>query len=511
MYSDQPNILLITSDQQHYSTVGALNERIRTPALDRLAAEGTLFARAYCPNPTSTPTRASILTGNYPSQHGAWSLGTKLLESAPTLGEHLRHAGYATSLIGKAHFQPLASKPGYESLECQPTLRDLDFWRRFNGPWYGFEHIEIARMHGDESHAGQHYAIWMEERGLANWRDYFRPWPEKGREGRQYWESDERVWSLPEEFHYTRWTAERTIAQVERAAAAGRPFFAWASFHDPHPPYILCRPWASMYRAEDMAPGRLVPGEHDKNPPHFRLTQDPEGGRKFRELYFEDQGIHGGHCQVRDPEEVKKDMAIYYGMVSFMDAEIGRVLDALDRLGLAGRTIVVFASDHGHFLGQHGLVAKGPFHYEDLLRVPFIVRWPGRVPPGARSAALQNLVDLAPTFLEAAGVPIPGVMTGVSQLGTWCGGPAARAWSITENRHTRTNFHLRTFVTDRYKITVYRKGEDGELFDLREDPAEVRDLWHEPSAQALKGRLLYEFMQATLACEWTPMPRIAGA
>ncbi len=514
MYTDLPNILLITSDQQHYSTLGAVNDRIRTPALDRLCAEGTRFDRCYCPNPTCTPTRASIVTGMYPSQHGAWSLGTKLFEDVPTVGDLLQDAGYATTLVGKAHFQPLATEPGYESLECQPILRDLDFWRSFHGPWYGFEHVEVARMHGDESHAGQHYAIWMEERGLKDWRDYFQAWPpEPDRKGKRqhYWEAEERVWRIPEQMHYTRWTGERTRAAIERAAAAERPFFAWASFHDPHPPYVVPEPWATMYRPEDMVPGSLTPGEHEKNPLAFRLTQDPDASAKFRDHFFEDHGIHGGHCQKRDPEEIKKDMAIYYGMTSFMDDEIGRTLDTLEGLGLAQNTLVVFTTDHGHFLGQHGLVAKGPFHYEDMLRLPMIVRWPGRVPAGKVSTAIQNLIDYPVTFLAAADVPVPGEMTGLNQLETWSGGGAARTWSITENRHTLTNVHLRTYVNDRYKITVWRKGEDGELFDLREDPGEVNNLWHEPSAQALKGRLLYEFMQATLACESTAMPRIAGA
>lgn len=132
--SKQPNILLITSDQQHWSTLGFLNPKIKTPNLDRLAREGANFSRAYCPNPTCTPTRASIITGLYPSVHGAWSLGTKLPEDVPTVGDVFQQHGYATTLIGKAHFQPLASTPKQTSIECQPTLRDLDFWRSFHGP-----------------------------------------------------------------------------------------------------------------------------------------------------------------------------------------------------------------------------------------------------------------------------------------------------------------------------------------------------------------------------------------
>ncbi|MDH4178981.1 MAG: sulfatase-like hydrolase/transferase, partial [Armatimonadota bacterium] len=130
-----PNLLLITSDQQHWNTLGVDNPRIRTPNLDRLAREGLMCDRAYCPNPTCSPARASIITGMYPAWHGCWTIGVKLPEDVPTIGDVLQADGYATTLIGKAHFQPLASTPESPSLECHPTLRDLDFWRRFHGPW----------------------------------------------------------------------------------------------------------------------------------------------------------------------------------------------------------------------------------------------------------------------------------------------------------------------------------------------------------------------------------------
>jgi arylsulfatase A-like enzyme len=507
MSTTRPNILFITSDQQHASTLGRVNDRLRTPALDRLCDEGTRFDRAYCVNPTCTPTRASMITGLYPSQHGAWTLGTKLFEDVPTLGDYLTELGYATALVGKAHFQPLATRYGMESIECQPVLRDLDFWRNFRGPWYGFRQVETARMHGCESHAGQHYALWMEERGLEDWQDYFEDWPrnpEKAKALRQ-----NRSWDLPEEFHYTTWTGERSVAQIEQAVEEGRPFFLWASFHDPHPPYIVSEPWASMYDPADMEPGHLLEGEHDANPEHFRKTQerDPDYWRAAAR----GEAIHGGHGHLHDVEELKKDMAVYYGMVSFMDKEIGRILDALDRLGIADNTLVVFTTDHGHFLGQHGLIAKAIHHYEDLLKIPFIVRWPGRVPAGRVSGDIQNSVDLAPTFLAAAGQDVPFDMTGLNQLPSWTGSQPVRTWSITENHHGTTHFHMRTYVNERYKITVYRDGTEGELFDLEQDPGEQKNLWNDPAAARTKQTLMHEFLQACLQYEQTRMPRIAGA
>ena len=318
-----------------------------------------------------------------------------------------------------------------------------------------------------------------------------------------------RRWALPEEFHYTRWTGERTIAQIERAKEENKPFFIWSSFHDPHPPYIVPAPWADMYDPADMVPGRLTEGEHDRNTLHFRKTQENDAA--FWQEAAGGEVIHGGRSHLHDIGELKKDIVCYYGMVSFVDRKTGRMLDALEQSGLAQDTLVVFSTDHGHCLGQHGLIAKAIHHYEDLLRVPFIVRWPGRVPAGGVSDAIQNLVDLAPTFLSAVGLEIPGTMTGINELEAWRGRGPAWTGTIVENHHGTANFHMRTYINQRYKITVYRDGSDGELFDLQEDPAETCNLWRSPEAQNLKCRMLHEFMQATLREEPMRMPRIANA
>lgn len=502
---DRPNILLITSDQQHWQTLGHNNPRISTPALDRLAAEGTDFTRAYCASPVCSPSRSTMITGMYPSLHGCWTIGVKLAEDLPTLGEALSAAGYATALIGKAHFQPLGSTPEQSSLECHPTLRDLEFWRGFHGPWYGFDHIELARNHGDEHLVGQHYAIWLEEQGLSNWRDYFMPLPsEPARPHRRH------SWDLPQELHYTPWTAERSIAQIERAAQEQRPFFVWASFHDPHPPYLVPEPWASMYDPADMQPGRLVPGEFEHMPPHYALTQQ----QKPDFSAYDESGFpnHGFHSHLIDEELLRKDIAVYYGMISFMDQQIGRILERLDQLGLAQNTLVVFSTDHGHFLGQHGLTAKGAFHYEDMLRLPFLVRWPGHVPAAVSSAAIQSLVDLAPSFLDAAGLPIPGIMQGLSQLDVWRGQQErVRSWAMVENRHQPSALHVRSYVEERYKITIYRGQDYGELFDLRDDPEERHNRWDDQEYAQIKGEMMRRFLNAELEREPTRYARIAHA
>ena len=506
----RPNILLITSDQQHFSTLGFANPHIKTPALDRLAREGTNFTRAYCTNPTCTPSRASIITGLYPAWHHAWSIGCQLPHDVPTVGAHLAAQGYDTTLVGKAHFQPLRNGPGTDSVERQPLVRDLDFWRTFEDshcPWYGFQHVETCRNHGDESHVGGHYAIWMEERGLKNWRDYFL---EPNAEGYGAKPCKEGAWALPPEHHYTTWTAERTIAHLDRCAAGDQPFFLWSSFHDPHPPYLVPEPWASMYDPADMPIGQLQPGELEtmcpyvaetqKEKPDFSAWKD-EGG----------QGNHGLHRHHPDPDKLRKHMAIYYGMTSFMGQQIGRILDKLDELGIADNTLVVFTTDHGHFLGQHGLVAKA-FMYDDNTRLPFLARFPGRIAAGGQCSALQSLVDLAPTFLQAAGAPVPGLMQGVNQLPVWEGQlQHARTDLIVEHRHQPTKYTVRSYVNQRYKLNVYRGHDFGELFDLQEDPGEIRNRWSDPAYADVKHRLMFDFLQAEMNREPTRQPRVAGA
>ncbi|SDU79864.1 sulfatase family protein [Jiangella alkaliphila] len=497
----RPNILLITTDQHHYQAMGTRTPVLQTPHLDALAAGGVTVDRAYCPNPTCSPTRASILTGQYPSTHGCWALGTKLDEERTTVGQLLSRTGYSTSLIGKAHFQPLASRPDQTSLECPPILRDLDFWRTFTGPFYGFDHIELARNHADERWAGQHYAIWLEEQGIADWPAYFQ---NEDRSNRRT-----HCWDLPEDLHYTTWTAERSIAAIDRAVDAAEPFFLWSSFQDPHPPYLVSEPWASMYDPADITPPPAAAGELSRMHPWFFETQRDQPD--FSPWADSPYPTHGFGRQVRDEADLRRDIAVYYGMISFVDAAVGRILEHLEARGLAHNTLVVFTTDHGHFLGHHGLTVKGPFHYEDLLRIPFLARLPGHIPAGTSTQSLTSLIDLAPTFLALAGIDAPVAMQGVNQLDAWAGGGPARDHVLVEDRFQPTTVHVRSYIGDRYKLTVYRGTDHVELFDLAEDPNELHNLAGDPEAQPLRAELMHRFVQADIARESSQYERIAPA
>lgn len=497
------NILLITSDQHHYSLMGYNNPQIKTPNLDRLAAEGMVFDRAYCPNPTCTPSRASIITGQYPSQHGAWALGTKLPEDAPVVGDDFRRAGYRTGLIGKAHFSPVVGTEEFPSLESRQSLDDLEFWRSFKGIFYGFEDIDLNRDHGN-SNAGQHYAMWLEEQGLTNWREYFK---ESGGDAG----TDGFIWKLPEKYHYTHWITERAGARLEEYKRNRENFFLWISHPDPHGPNVAPERWANMYDPKMIDVPTITDGEHDRNPPHHQLTQRVKPDRS---MYVEEGGsdCHGIHSHLHKHKNAAEAVATLYGRVSMMDHYIGKTLDKLEELGLAEDTLVVFTTDHGDFFGQHGLHGKGAFHYEDMIRLPFIARLPGMIDAGSRTNAMLSLVDLAPTFLDIAGIDIPRRMTGKSQRSVLAGAAeAVRDHVIVENHHQPTTLHLKTYVDARYKITVYFNQCYGELFDLENDPGEVNNLWDDPDSQLLKSELMLKYIHAELGKEPMWMPRLASA
>lgn len=503
MPETKTNILFISTDQQHWSAMGYLNPEVHTPNLDRLVKRGTTFHRSYTVNPTCTPTRSSWITGLYPSQHGAYSLGTKLMEHIPTIGDYLQEGGYHTALVGKAHFQPLRDTEAYTSLESYPILHDLDFWRDFQGPFYGFQHVELARNHTDESHAGQHYALWMEEKGYSDWRKYFLPGHDKLQPGQS--------WEIPEEIHYNTWIAERTNALMEQYSQDDQPFFLWASFFDPHPQYMVPEPYASMYDPEKVTVPAFKAGEFDDKPPYFKLAhqQNPD----FSEFYEPDgNAIHGSGSHLRSEETKAKNIATMYGMMTMLDVYIGKILDRLDQLGLTENTLVCFTSDHGDLWGQHGLVAKAIHHYEDLLRVPLVVSMPGIIPQGVVSEALQSTLDLPQTFLSFAGPPIPRNMTGVDEKPVWTGEvESIRDHVMVENQHQPTTMNMRTFINQRYKITVHYNQPYGELYDLQEDPGELVNLWDDPGNQDLKQGLLLDFVHAEMAKALLPMPRIAPA
>ncbi|TME05641.1 MAG: DUF4976 domain-containing protein [Chloroflexi bacterium] len=289
--------------------------------------------------------------------------------------------------------------------------------------------------------------------------------------------------ALPEEDHSTTWIADRAIDWLRTVEG---PFMAWVSFCDPHHPMDPPAPWSGMYTPADVAPllPKPKPGELEGKPPIHKAW-----ATGFRGTAYESANPGGASLK---PEQLAVMIAGYYGMVSMLDANIGRVLEALEARGLSGETMVIMSSDHGDLLGDHRMLFKGPVHYDGLLRVPLIVR-------GGPYEAAQvvddpvGLVDLAPTMLDAAGLPVPEWMEGrpLDRL--------PREHVVTENDHDAAfKLSVRTLTTSRYKLTRYvdREGT-GELYDLQEDPGETVNLWEAKGTLKLRSELQAELDGAT--------------
>jgi arylsulfatase A-like enzyme len=482
------SVLLITTDQQRADSIGAYGNPVcQTPNLDALAAAGTRFAAARTQNPYCQPSRATILTGTYPSTHGVVSNGVDLPEAAAagSVATHFGRAGHRTAFFGKAHFAstfPMLPTGRLESVEGSAAMAD-----GWHGPYFGFDHAElilfghnlrIAPIMGQWSWClgpppfGLHYGRYLfrdgHERGVERLRLMQPEAAGRTWDHTQTWKS-----ALAEEDHPTTWVADRA---VEWLRAADGPFFAWVSFTDPHHPMDPPRPWADMYDPSDVVEvlPRVVPGELDGKPPIHRLWAT---------------GQRGGPLEWANPggaslttEELATMVAGYYGMVSQLDHAIGRVLAAVPDLD---DTLVVATTDHGELLGDHQMVFKGPLHYEGLLRVPLIVRGDGFA-PGAVVDDPVGTIDIAPTALAAAGLPVPDAMEGrpLTALG--------RDHVLTENDHQMVfRLPLRTITTRTHKLTRYEQLDGvGELYDLVDDPGELVNRWDDPACAATRSELL---------------------
>ena len=482
-----PNILFLLSDQQRADTLGVLNPAIRTPNLDRLASRGTVYTRCYPPTPVCLPCRGSLLSGRYPSATGAVNNMTALRPGlGPMVADVFREGGYYTHMIGKSHVHPCHDPASPESA---PHIHDRAYYRKWHGPWYGFEHADLNIGHSTEAHAcGMHYGVWLEEKGIDTDR-YF------GHTKYDQYGS----WDLPEEVHNSAWVAETVIAAMKQAQAEGKPFYISANFQDPHNPCMVPEPWASMYDPDALPRFGFKPGEPEcfaDKPPFYREIFEREG--EYAAQYGPGGPSHATNAAHLgySPRETQENAACYYGMVSLMDHHIGRILDALEANGALENTIVVFSSDHGDFLGDHGLWWKELYPYEEGLRVPCIVSWPGQLPEGRQSDALQGLIDLAPTWIRLAGLPAEPMFQGVDQAAVWRGDvPRLREGIVVEDRPHNDDFNQRVYMTQRYKLVVYTQLDWGELYDMADDPDQIRNLWNDPEHADLRFRMLQELLR----------------
>lgn len=500
------NILFITSDQQRYDALGVNGGCVaRTPVLDGFARAGIRYTHPHVHNVVCMPSRSTMLTGQHPRTHGVIANGIPLPANAPSVARWLRtKAGYRTALIGKAHFEP----------HLDPTLRFVEnrgASADWTGPWRGFEHVELA-THGPMG--GHHYASWL-------WREH----PEDvagfatvltGSGGGDTGAPEVAHNPIPRAHYHTDWVADRTIDWLD-SINAGEPWFCWMSFPDPHHPFD---PPASEvrdridWRAMELPAGH--PGSREQieavlrgKPRHwfdwYRGTfRNPEGGPTR---------FVPGELTV---DQLKEINAVIHVENELIDEAVGRVHDWLIRTGQDAITDIIYTSDHGELQGDYGLLFKGPYHVESLLRVPMIWRPApcAEVAPAVVDEPVGH-VDLAPTFCNIACVDIPEWMQG-AVLPHEPGGDRREVITTFDSQFAQVGMHLKTIFRDGMLCTVYEprtygeggefpfywslwghgttvpdyRGTEGELYNCGEDPHQWHNLWNDPSRRALRDDLI---------------------
>ncbi len=457
----RPNILWICTDQQRYDTLGCTgNPFVRTPHVDRLAEDGVLFQGAYGQSTVCTPSRASFLTGRYPRTTRCRQNGQSIPADEVLVTRLLAEAGYTCGLSGKLHLSACHPATG------AATERRIDD---------GYAEFHWSH-HPTPSWPANEYGHWLRERGAR-----FATTPYGG--------SAYVRAGMPPELHHTTWCAQKAINFITAHAGTQRPWLFSVNLFDPHHPFDPPESYLQRYtdRLDEIPLPQHEPEELAHKPVFQRI--DAQGAYDGRAGFATAAMIERDHRLVR---------ADYWAMVDLIDDQVGRLLAALDATGQRDNTLVLFMTDHGEMLGDHGIYLKGPYFYEPMVHLPLIVSWPRAVPAGRRSQALVELVDLAPTLLDAAGIERWPGMQGRSLWPLLTGQAALQTHRADVYCEYYNAFHHRqaqaTMVrTERYKLVVYHGTDTGELYDLEQDPQETHNRWgdpaHEPDKLALLGRL----------------------
>ncbi len=470
--SEKPNILWLCTDQQRYDTIRALgNSLVNTPNIDRLISEGVTFTRAYCQSPVCTPSRASFLTGRYPRTTRCRQNGQAMPPDEQLISKILADNGYTCGLAGKLH---LASCSDHKV-----ETRIDDGYSTFH--W---------SHHPQPDWPENAYTQWLASKGKT-WEElYTGPGTDYLKEG------------IPTEYHQTTWCAEMTIDFIQENK--GKPWMFSFNCFAPHHPFDPPKEFLEKYNPDEMPLPKYREGELDNKPTFQQLDHEWAHNTPG---YFHVTGMRD-----QDKREVT---AAYLAMCEHIDQQVGRIIDALDESGQRDNTIVIFMSDHGEMLGDHGIYLKGPHFYEEALRVPLTIRWPGHFKPDHRVEGLVELTDLAPTLLECAGIDVPNRMQGRS-LREHLNGDANpshfRDFVFSEyyNSWTHEDGYGTMLRTETEKIVVYHGTKDGELYDLENDPDEFENLWDSPNHQELKLHLMKQCFDASVFTMDPDPPRLGA-
>ena len=442
---DRPHILFLMTDQHRADCTGADGNRVvRTPHIDRIAREGVLFRRAYSSTPTCTPARTALLTGLSPWHHGMLGM-IGMAERYPLEKPHaLRDAGYYTMSVGKQHFNPMRNGHGYHRMVLdEHCVCGLGPQGVAASPQRMLERCDYESWFWSEApHLDPHATeLW--------WNDY-----------------PARAFALPERLHATRWTGD-TAVNFLNGYQGGQPFFLKVSFIRPHSPYD--------------PPGRFMKMYQDAPLPEAfagRWAARNEARNSDRD------DIWRGKLS---PAEIRRSRQGYYGSVSYVDEQVGRILEALEKRGLLDETLILFTSDHGDMTGDHNLWRKS-YAYESSARVPMLMRWPTGLISAPRGQVMDQPVelrDVLPTFLEAAGRPAPRPIDGRSLLSlVKSRGAGWREFiDLEHNICYSPENHWNALTDGRWKYIFHALHGEEQLFDLASDPHELQDLAGEPARE----------------------------
>ena len=458
-----PNILFILTDQQRADTVHAAgNRHIRTPTMDRLCREGVRFSRAYTPSPVCVSARGCILSGQYPHNSGCFDNGFLQPEDQPSMMDLLATAGYECHGVGKMHFQPVANAlRGFHSRDTQEelceTVEEDDYLMHLQAA--GFEHVHDV----------------MGARGEM----YYLP----------------QVSQLPAHLHASHWVADCSIdflASRDRS----RPFFLWSSYIHPHPPFSPPTPWNKLYRGPNM-PRPKRPDYAEDLWTYFNRHQN-----RYK---FRDQGL--------DDNLLRVMRAYYWACVSFIDYNVGRILKVLEEAGELDRTLVVWSSDHGEFLGDYDCFGKRSF-LDAAANVPLLARLPGRFEGGIVEDTPCSLVDLIPTFLGAANAANLGPSLDGVDLAGLVGKKEDRTVYGQLQRGGRANYMA---CTRQLKYIYSAPDQKEYLLDHEVDPEETQNLagntFYAGDLARLRARLISfleagGYDEATAEGKWKVHPKL---
>lgn len=484
----KPNILFIMCDQLRWDYLACNGHpTIKTPNIDRLAQRGVNFTRTYVQSPVCGPSRASIYTGRYPSSHGVTWNGVPLSVAELTMGDYIAPAGYRVAVAGKTHLVP--DKAGLARLGhpvTTPKGRELaacgfEQFDRDDGV-----HTAFSFARGPEPK----YSTWLKSLGYGGdipWHDYANSSESESGEILSGWNMRSARYParLPAEHSETAYLTNRAIEFIEESD--GAPWLLHLSFIKPHFPYVAPAPYHNMYGKDDIIPP--VRAEHNRSAPHpvVEAFQHLQVSRAFSQ------------------DEVREAVIpTYMGMVSQIDTELGRLFDWLEETGRADTTIIVFTSDHGDYLGDHWLGEKELFH-DASARIPLIIMDPRASADATRGQSVHHLVeaiDLAPTFLDLAGLPADQQRLEGHSLVPFLQGTEPTQWREVAFSELDYAFYAARLELDlgpndakivmicgeRFKYIHYL-GFAPQLYDLDTDPDELTDLGQSPEHADIRARM----------------------